>query len=181
MSGNQDTSKGGGPAAPGPAIPLSDASLGPDGQPSIGNLIKDATASASTLFRAEVALAKKELVSDAKKAGVGTGLVSAVVAMLLFASFFFFIFLAELLSVWLPRWAAFGIVFLLLLFVAIAAAIIAYLIFRRIRGPRRTIATVKQVPEVLPSFGGSSGEDAGDTPTSGTLPDIPVARDPSRG
>lgn len=52
-----------------PSIPLSDANAGPSGEPSIGSLVKDATASVSTLFRSEVALAKAELVGEAKKAG----------------------------------------------------------------------------------------------------------------
>lgn len=138
-----------------PSIPLSDANLGRNGEPTIGNLVKDATSSMSTLFRSEVALAKAEVVGEAKKAGAGTGLLIGAAVMLLYSSFFFFFFLAELLDTWLPRWAAFLIVFALLLLITATAGFVGYLVFKRVRGPKKTIETVKEVPTVLPKLGGS--------------------------
>lgn len=157
-----------------PSIPLTDPNLGRGGEPTIGNLVKDATANVSTLFRAEVKLAKAEIVGEAKKAGAGTGLLIGAGVMLLYASFFFFFFLAELLAVWLPSWAAYGIVFLLLLVLTIAAAFVGYLVFRRVRAPKKTIASVKEVSSVLPTSGGSSAETADHDA-------IPAAYDPRRG
>ncbi|MDL9937532.1 phage holin family protein [Gordonia sp. ABSL1-1] len=136
-----------------PSIPLTDAGLGRDGEPTIGNLVKDATASMSTLFRSEVALAKTELVGEAKKAGAGTGLLVVAGVMALYSSLFFFIFLGVLLDVWLPAWAAFLIVFVLLLLVTIAAAAVGYLLFKRVRGPKKTIESFKEVQTVLPHRG----------------------------
>ncbi|GAB89031.1 phage holin family protein [Gordonia rhizosphera] len=179
-----------------PSIPLSDPNLGRNGEPSIGNLVKDATASVSTLFRSEVALAKAELVGEAKKAGAGTGLLIAAGVMALYSSFFFFFFLAELLDIWMPRWLAFLIVFLLLVLVTIVMAIVGYVFFRRIRGPEKTIASVKEVQAVLPgshSTSASTASPAGSSPTpssrasspapasSSDHPDIPRAHDPRRG
>ena len=136
-----------------PSIPLSDANLGPSGEPSIGSLLKDASASVSTLFRSEVALAKAELMGEAKKAGAGGGLLAGAGLLGLYTSFFFFIFLAVLLDVWLPQWAAYLIVLVLLTIITLTAAFVGYLFFKKVRGPAKTIETVKEVPTVLPHRG----------------------------
>ncbi|MGV9824962.1 MULTISPECIES: phage holin family protein [unclassified Gordonia (in: high G+C Gram-positive bacteria)] len=133
-----------------PSIPLTDADRPSGAEPSIGALVKDATTSVSTLFRSEVALAKAEVVQEAKKAGAGTGLLAVAGVMALYASLFFFIFLAELLDTWVSRWLAFLIVFLLLVLVTLIAAFVGYLFFKRVRGPKKTIESVKDVQTVLP-------------------------------
>ncbi|GAC80875.1 MULTISPECIES: phage holin family protein [Gordonia] len=171
MSGNQDTWPPQPADAPRvPSIPLSDANLGADGEPTIGNLVKDATASASTLFRAELALAKSELVTEAKKAGAGSGLIIGAAVLLLYASLFFFVFLGFLLDVWLPTWAAFGIVFLLLLIVSIAAIGVGYILFKKLKAPEKTIESLNSIAEVIPGRPASTGGVA--------HPQIPPARDP---
>jgi MFS family permease len=134
-----------------PSIPLSDANAGHNGEPTIGSLVKDATTSVSTLFRSEVALAKAELVTEAKKAGTGTGLLIVAGVMALYSSFFFFFFLAELLDEWVWRWLAFLIVFLILVLVTVVAAFVGYLFFKRVRGPKKTIESVNELPTVLPN------------------------------
>lgn len=156
-----------------PSIPLTDANAGRSGEPTIGNLVKEATASASTLFRSEVALAKAELVTEAKKAGTGTGLLIGAAVMLLYSSFFFFFFLAELLSEWLPRWAAFGIVFLLLVLISLGAGFVGYLVFRRLHPPRKTIESVEELRSLVPTSLGSA-------PAQPAHPGIPAARDLQR-
>ncbi len=171
MSGNQDTWPPQPADAPRvPSIPLSDANLGPDGEPTIGNLVKDATANASTLFRAELALAKSELVTEAKKAGAGSGLIVGAAVLLLYASLFFFVFLGFLLDLWLPTWAAFGIVFLILLIVSIAAIGVGYILFKKLKAPEKTIESLNSIAEVIPGR---------PSPTGGVAhPQIPPARDP---
>ncbi|WP_299572946.1 phage holin family protein [uncultured Williamsia sp.] len=120
---------------------------------SIGGLVKDATSHMSTLVRAEVELAKAEIVGEAKKAAIGAGLFIVAAVIALYSSIFFFFFLAELLDVWLPRWAAFAIVFGILVVVTVIAAIAGWIIFKRVRGPKKTIETVKAVPSVVPGSG----------------------------
>ncbi|GAA4741989.1 phage holin family protein [Gordonia alkaliphila] len=177
MSGNQDTWPSEPKNAPQvPSIPMSDANLGADGQPTIGNLVKDATASASTLFRAEVALAKRELIGEAKKAGAGTGLLVGAAVLLLYASLFFFVFLGFLLDVWLPTWAAFLIVFAILMAVSIGAIIVGYILFRRLRKPEKTIESVKETVAILPGRGAPADPHG----TAHAHPQIPAAHDPSR-
>lgn len=131
------------------SIPLSDPTVS-HGEQSIGSLVKDASTHMSALFRAEIALAKAEVVGEAKKAGIGSALFVVAGTFLLYSSFFFFWFLGELLDEWLPRWAAFGIVFLTLVVISIIVAVIGYFIVRKIRGPKKTIASVNELPSVLP-------------------------------
>lgn len=177
MSGKQDTWPNEPKNAPRvPSIPMSDANLGRDGEPTIGNLVKEATASASTLVRAEIKLAKTELIGEAKKAGAGTGLMVVAAALLLYASLFFFVFLGFLLDLWMPTWAAFGVVFLILLFVAIGLILAGYILFRRLHKPEKTIESVQELATVIPGRGpGPDGAQGGYA-----HPQIPPARDPSR-
>ena len=105
------------------SIPLSDVDVEMPGTSSIGNLVKDATAQVSTLVRAEVELAKAEVTGEVKKGLQGSLFFILALTVLLFSAFFFFFFLAELLDMWLPRWLAFLIVFLLMLVVAARAGV----------------------------------------------------------
>lgn len=113
--------------------------------------MRDASAQVSSLVRAEVELAKAETVSEVKKAVTGSVFFVIAGVVLLYSSFFLFFFLGELLDVWLPRWAAFLIVFALMVVVAVVAGLLGYLKVRKIRGPKKTIASVKEVPSVLPT------------------------------
>ncbi len=176
MSGNQDTWPTEPNSAPQvPSIPMSDANLGSSGEPTIGNLVKEASASASTLFRAEVQLAKTEIVGEAKKAGAGTGLLIVSGVLLLYASLFFFVFLGFLLDLWLPTWAAFLIVFGLLLGAAIIGILVGYKLFKKLRAPEKTIESVREAKAALVP-GGASG-----SPAAGGYahPQIPPAGHPA--
>lgn len=130
------------------SIPLVDPHA-PKPDPSIGDLVKDATAQVSTLVRAEVELAKAEITRDVKKGLTGSIFFIAALAVLFYSTFFLFFFLAELLDEWLWRWAAFLIVFGIMVLVAIVLALFGYLKVRRIRGPRQTIESVKETREAL--------------------------------
>ena len=91
-------------------IPLADPHARP-ADPSIGDLIKDATTQMSTLVRAEVELARAEITRDVKKGLTGSVFFILALVVLFYSTFFFFFFLAELLDTWLWRWVAFLIVF----------------------------------------------------------------------
>ena len=113
-------------------------------EPSIGELVKDATAQMSTLVRAEVELARSEITRDVKKGLTGSIFFIAAMVVLFYSTFFFFFFLAELLDTWLWRWVAFLIVFGIMVVVTAVLALFGYLKVRRIRGPRQTIESVKE-------------------------------------
>jgi len=125
------------------------AGNGAGGDRSIGALVKDATTHMSTLIRAEVELAKAELVGEVKKGVKGSVLFIIALTVALYSSFFFFFFLAELLAEWLPRWAAFAIVFGLMLVFAALCAFLGFQRVRKIKAPERTIDSVKQTAAAL--------------------------------
>jgi MFS family permease len=121
------------------------------GNQSIGELVKDATAQVSTLVRAEVELARAEITRDVKKGLTGSLFFVAALVVLFYSTFFFFFFLAELLDNWLWRWAAFLIVFGIMVVATAVLGLLGYLKVRRIRGPRQTIESVKETREVFTS------------------------------
>ena len=124
-------------------IPLADPHAGP-AEPSIGDLIKDATAQMSTLVRAEVELARAEIVRDVKKGLTGSVFFISALVVLFYSTFFFFFFLAELLENWLWPWASYLIVFAIMLVFGALLAVLGFLKVRRIRGPRQTIESVRE-------------------------------------
>ena len=130
------------------SIPLVDPHAMP-ADPSIGDLVRDATSQVSTLVRAEVELAKSEITRDVKKGLTGSVFFILALVVLLYSTFFMFFFLAELLDTWLWRWAAFLIVFVLMLITTAVLGLIGYLRVRRIRGPQQTIASVKETTAAL--------------------------------
>ncbi|MUL64781.1 hypothetical protein BOO86_09940 [Mycobacterium sp. CBMA 234] len=130
------------------SIPLVDPHA-PKADPSIGDLVKDATAQMSTLVRAEVALARAEITADVKKGLTGSVLFIAALVVLFYSTFFFFFFLGSLLELWLPNWASYLIVFALMVLTTGALAFLGFLKVRKIRGPRDTIATVKEAKVAL--------------------------------
>ena len=69
--------------------------------------------------------------------------------VLFYSTFFFFFFVAELLDSWIWRWAAFLIVFGIMVVVTAVFALLGYLKVRRIRGPQQTIESVKETREAL--------------------------------
>lgn len=153
------------------SIPLVDPHA-PKPDPSIGDLVKDATSQVSTLVRAEVELAKAEITRDVKKGLTGSIFFIAALVVLFYSTFFFFFFVAELLDNWLWRWASFLIVFGVMVVVTALLALLGYLKVRRIRGPRETIESVKETREAL-TPGGEKMQKAV------ALPDGQKATDPS--
>ncbi|WP_069165593.1 phage holin family protein [Nocardia altamirensis] len=139
------------------SIPLSDAN--PAGSASIGSLVRDATEQMSTLVRAEVALAKAEVTGEIKKGLQGSVYFILALTVLLFSTFFFFFFLGELLDVWLARWAAFLIVFGLMILATALLAFLGYLRVKKLRAPEKTIDSLKATAAVLPhGFGAAAHE-----------------------
>ncbi|MDJ0395443.1 phage holin family protein [Rhodococcus sp. G-MC3] len=133
------------------SIPLSDVDYRAPGTGSIGHLVKDATTQVSTLVRAEVELAKAEVTGEIKKGLQGSLFFILALAVVIFSAFFFFFFLAETLDIWLPRWAAFLIVFVFMLVVAAILGLLGYLRVKKLRKPEKTIDSLKQASSVLPN------------------------------
>src|SRR6195952_3765114 len=130
------------------SIPLVDPHA-PKPDPSVGVLVKDATSQMSTLVRAEVELARAEITRDVKKGLTVSVYFILALVVLFYSTFFFFFFVAELLDNWIWRWAAFLIVFGLMVLTTIVFALLGYLKVRKIRGPQQTIESVKETRAAL--------------------------------
>lgn len=117
-------------------------------QPSVGELVRDASTHFSTLVRGEIELAKTEVTQEVKKAGLGVALFIVATVLLAFSLTFGLIALAEgLVTLGIWRWAAYLIVFGLLVLIAAGAAFIGYRKVSRIGKPERTITTVKETAD----------------------------------
>lgn len=121
---------------------------------SLGELVSEASTHFSTLMRSEIELAKLELRSSVKNAGVGIGFFGAAAAVLVFSLTFGFFALAEgLAALGLSRWLAFLIVFVLQLILVGLFALIGFRKVKRVKAPARTIATSKETVAYLRSHG----------------------------
>jgi len=135
------------------SIPLTEVNKRVPGTGSIGDLVKDATAQVSTLVRAEVELAKAEVTDEVKKA-VRSGIFFIVAGVIgLYSTFFLFFTLAELLAIWLPRSAAFAIVFAVMVLGAAVTGLLGYRKVKTVQKPEKTIDAVKDNVKVLPRSG----------------------------
>lgn len=132
-----------------PSLPLSPERPPDPTQASLGELVREATTHLSTLLRSELELAKAELTAEVRKGVKGSIMFIVALSILLFSLFFLFFALGEILDVWLPRWAAFSIVFGMMLLVAGGFALFGWRRVRSVRKPERTITTVKETGEVF--------------------------------
>lgn len=131
------------------SIPLTDLKDSSANHASLGALVKDATAQMSTLVRAEVELAKIEVTGAVKKGVRGSIFFIVALTVALFSAFFLFFTLAEVIAIWLPRWAAFGIVFLAMVLVAALFAFLGYRKVRKIRKPEKSIDALKENAKIV--------------------------------
>ena len=110
--------------------------------PSIGQLVQEASESLSTIIRGEVELAKLELRASVKNAGVGGGMFGAAGVLLAFSMTFGLIALAEgLIALGLPRWAGYLVVFGLLVLIVGLLVLFGVKKVKRVKAPQRTIDT----------------------------------------
>jgi hypothetical protein len=131
-----------------PSIPLS-AEVANNGDASVGGLVSEASRHVGTILKGELELARTELTAEVKKGVKGSVFFLAALSILLFSLFFFFFFLAELLKLWLEPWAAFLVVFGIMLASAGLLALLGFLRVRKIRAPERTISTMKDTAAAL--------------------------------
>lgn len=135
-------------AAPRVEIPLATEPT-TDVTASLGSVVKDATTHMSTLVRSEIELAKLELKASAKQALRGSIFFAAAAAIGLFSLWFFWLMVGEILAIWLPRWAAFTIVFGTMLVMAILLVILGIKRMKKIKKPEQTIAQAQATAESL--------------------------------
>ena len=119
-------------------------------EPSLGQLVSDASAHLSTLVHSEIELAKLELRSSVKNAGTGIGMFLGAAVLLVFALVYGFFALAEgLAALGLSRWLAFLVVFGFLLVLTALLVVLGIKKVKRVKAPARTIETTKQTVDYL--------------------------------
>lgn len=121
-------------------------------EPSLGQLVSDASESLSTIIRGEIELAKLELKSSVKNGGVGVGMFAAAGVLLVFSLTFGLIALAEgFIAMGLYRWLGYLIVFVLLLLIIGALVFLGVKKVKRVKAPQRTIDTSRDTVAYLKS------------------------------
>ncbi len=131
-----------------PSIPLT-PEQDVDRSASVGMLVKDATAQVSTLVRAEIELAKLEIVSSAKQGVVGAVFFVVAGVIGLFSLFFFWFMVGEILDIWLPRSLAFAIVFVVMLVLAGLLVLIGLRQVKKIKKPEKTIQSLQDTATTI--------------------------------
>lgn len=119
---------------------------------SIGDLVSVAARDISQLLRYEIDLAKLELKSDVKRAGIGAGLLAvAVFAACLLLMLLCFAFAYGLDAIGAPGglWGAFLWVALAVVLLIIVAGLVALLVVRRLTKMRRTRRTLADDTSLL--------------------------------
>lgn len=112
---------------------------------SLGELVSEATHELSTLFRAEVELAKVEIRDEVSKAGKGAGLLGAAGVLAWFAVAFLSAALAfGLVELGLSGWQATLVVGILYAVGAVISALLGRRRVATVQPPQRTIDTLKE-------------------------------------
>ncbi len=137
------------PAQPPAAVATAPATASPD-EPSVGQLVADASTHLSTIIHGEIELAKLELRSSVKNAGAGIGMFLGAAVLLLFSLVYAFQSLAEgIAALGVYRWLAFLIVFLFQVLVAGLLGFLGFKKVKRVKAPERTIRTTKETVDYL--------------------------------
>ncbi|MBC7308489.1 MAG: phage holin family protein [Actinomycetales bacterium] len=89
-----------------------------EGERTISQLVADASHDIQGIIRSEVALAKAEVSQSAKAVGKGAGMFIGAAVLGVFALIYLFHTVAHVIAIWLPVWAGYLIVTVLLLLVA---------------------------------------------------------------
>ena len=117
----------------------------PGPQRTIGQLVADAAHDVQGIVRSEIALAKAEMSDGVKVMGRGAGMLAAAGVVALFAVGFLLTTLAWVIAIWLPTWAGFLIVTVVLLVVTAVLAMVGVKALKAAKPkPERAIAEAQQ-------------------------------------
>ena len=117
---------------------------------SLGTLVSGVTEDLSALVRGEIELVKAELRENAKAAGSGSGLLIGALVVAFLALVFLLLTAAwGLVQAGLQTWAAFGIVTLFLIVVAVVLGLVGRNQLEKIKGPERSQASLEKTKAVL--------------------------------
>lgn len=125
-----------------------------DGEPTVGQLVANASRELSSLVRSELQLAQAELKASAAAAGIGAGLFSGAAVLGVLAIILLSIAAAYgLVALGLHPALAFVIVAVVYLLIAAVLALIGKKQLSKAKGPQRAIETSKESVEALKAIG----------------------------
>jgi uncharacterized membrane protein YqjE len=117
---------------------------------SLGTLVSGVTEDLSNLVRGEIELVKVELRDTARTAGKGTGLLVGAGVMAFLGLVFLLLTAAwGLVQAGLPNWAAFGIVTLVLIIIAVILGLVGKNQLEKVKGPERAQASIEKDKALL--------------------------------
>lgn len=116
---------------------------------SLGTMISGVTQDISTLLRGEIELVKAEISQQARTVASGSGLLVGAAVIAGTGALFLLLTLAWLLDEWLPTWAAFGIVTLLLIITAVILGLVGRKQLERVKGLEASPASIEKTKAVL--------------------------------
>lgn len=138
-------------------------------EPSLGELVSEASRQVSVLVQGEIALAKLELKSSVKNAGAGAGMFAGAAVLGAFSLIFGFVALAEgIHAAGLWRWLSYLIVFAFMLVLIAVLVLLGITKVKRVRAPQRTIETSRDTVAYLKAAAGSGASPAGSGTGSAT-------------
>jgi hypothetical protein len=112
-------------------------------------MISGVTQDISTLLRGEIELVKAEISQQARTVASGSGLLVGAAVIAGTGALFLLLTLAWLLDEWLPTWAAFGIVTLLLIITAVILGLVGRKQLERVKGLEASPASIEKTKAVL--------------------------------
>lgn len=118
---------------------------------SIAQLVTSATADVKTLVTDQIELTKVEIQASARTAGKSMGLLAAAAFVGVLFIIFLLVTIAYVLDVWLPVWAGFGIVAVVLAIVAAILGIMGKKRLETVKGPEQSMAQLEATKKAFAS------------------------------
>lgn len=116
---------------------------------SLGTIVSGITQDFSTLVRGEIELVKTEMRETAQTVARGGGLLAGAGVLAFLGFVFLLVTLAYVIAIWLPVWAGFGIVTLLLIIVAAILGVVGKKRLDEVQGIPRSQASIEKTKAAL--------------------------------
>lgn len=118
---------------------------------SIAQLVTSATADMKTLVTDQIELTKVEIQASARTAGKSMGLLAAAAFVGVLFIIFLLVTFAYVLAIWLPVWAGFGIVAVVLAIVAAILGMVGKKRLETVKGPEQSMAQLEATKKAFAS------------------------------
>src|SRR4051794_11140102 len=133
----------------------------------IGQLVAQVVDDLRVIVRTEIALAKTEITSQLGIAGKGAGMLATAAVLALYGLGLLFIALSLVIAIWLPPWAGFLIVSVVLFIVVAILALLGRNALREVNPrPERAIAQAQETMDAVLGSASAGAEHAKAVPAA---------------